>query len=85
MTKSASADLQQPQSSAEERDASPLFVGLIALCAGITVSNLYLTQPLLPLVAESLRVSPSQVGFLPTIGQVGYALVHLQDRFRSTG
>jgi predicted MFS family arabinose efflux permease len=74
MTKSASAEVQEPEGSAEKPGASPLIVALIALCAGITVSNLYLTQPLLPLVAENLHVSPSQVGFLPTIGQAGYAL-----------
>jgi predicted MFS family arabinose efflux permease len=74
MTKSASADVQRPENSVGNSGASPLLVGLIALCAGITVANLYLTQPLLPLVAESLRVSPSQVGLLPTIGQAGYAL-----------
>ena len=68
MTKSASAEVREPDRSAEKPGASPLMVGLIALCAGITVSNLYLTQPLLPLVAESLKVSSSQVGFLPTIG-----------------
>ena len=90
MTKSASAGVQQPEGSAGKPGASPLIVGLIALCAGITVANLYLTQPLLPLVAESLRVSPSQVGFLPTIGQAGYALgilliVPLGDVMRRRG
>jgi predicted MFS family arabinose efflux permease len=74
MTKLASTEVQEPEGSAEKPGVSPLIVALIALCAGITVSNLYLTQPLLPLVAESLRVSPTQVGFLPTIGQAGYAL-----------
>jgi predicted MFS family arabinose efflux permease len=74
MTRSASAEVQQAESPAESSGVSPLLVGLIALCAGVTVSNLYLTQPLLPLVAEDLRVGPSQVGFLPTIGQAGYAL-----------
>lgn len=68
MTNPASADMQGPGGSAGEAGASPLIVGVISLCAGIKVSNLYLTQPLLPLVAESLKVSPSQVGFLPTIG-----------------
>jgi predicted MFS family arabinose efflux permease len=68
MTKSVSAEVREPQGSAGNTGASPLVVGLIAICAGITVSNLYLTQPLLPLVAETLRVSPSQVGFLPTTG-----------------
>src|SRR5829696_4186284 len=90
MTKSASAKAQEPKSSSEKPGVSPLLVGLIALCAGVTVSNLYLTQPLLPLVAESLRVSPSQVGFLPTIGQAGYALgilliVPLGDVLRRRG
>jgi predicted MFS family arabinose efflux permease len=74
MTKPASAGRQETRSSTEKAGAGPLVVALIALCAGITVSNLYLTQPLLPLVAESLGVSTSQVGFLPTIGQIGYAL-----------
>src|SRR5215207_7234266 len=90
MTKSASAEVQGPEGSAEKPGASPLIVSLIALCAGITVSNLYLTQPLLPLVAESLKVSSSQVGFLPTIGQAGYALgilliVPLGDVLRRRG
>ena len=83
-------EVQEPEGSTEESGASPLIVGLIALCAGVTVANLYLTQPLLPLVAESLRVSPSQVGFLPTIGQAGYALgilliVPLGDVLRRRG
>lgn len=52
---------------------SPALVALVSLCAGITVANLYLTQPLLPLVAQSLGVSPSKVGFLPTVAQAGYA------------
>jgi predicted MFS family arabinose efflux permease len=90
MTNPASTEVQEPEVSAEKPGASPLLVALIALCAGITVSNLYLTQPLLPLVAESLRVSPSQVGFLPTIGQAGYALgilliVPLGDVLRRRG
>jgi predicted MFS family arabinose efflux permease len=90
VTKSASAEVQEPEGSAEKPGASPLIVALIALCAGITVSNLYLTQPLLPVVAESLRVDPSQVGFLPTIGQAGYALgilliVPLGDVLRRRG
>src|SRR5919107_1491120 len=87
MTKSASAEVQQPERSSGKPGASPLIVGMIALCAGITVSNLYLTQPL---VAESLRVSPSQVGFLPTIGQAVYAMgilliVPLGDVLRRRG
>ena len=90
MTNPASADVQEPERSAGKPGTSPLIVGMIALCAGITVSNLYLTQPLLPLVAESLRVSPSQVGLLPTIGQAGYALgilliVPLGDVLRRRG
>jgi len=90
MTKPVSTDMREAESCAGTPGASPLVVGLIALCTGITVSNLYLTQPLLPLVAESLRVSTSQVGFLPTIGQIGYALgilliVPLGDVLRRRG
>jgi hypothetical protein len=39
MTKSASAEVREPEGSAEKPGASPLIVALIALCAGITVSN----------------------------------------------
>src|SRR5215213_6136654 len=74
MTKSVPTKVRETESSAGETGASPLIIGLIALCAGVTVSNLYLTQPLLPLLAEGLGTNPSQVGLLPTIGQVGYAL-----------
>ncbi|HEX5848837.1 MAG TPA: MFS transporter [Rubrobacter sp.] len=90
MTGSTSAEVRQQENPTGSSDVSTLLVGLIALCAGVTVSNLYLTQPLLPLVAESLRVGPSQVGFLPTIGQAGYALgilliVPLGDVLRRKG
>jgi predicted MFS family arabinose efflux permease len=69
MTKSVPTKVRETESSAGETGVSPLIIGLIALCAGVTVSNLYLTQPLLPLLAEGLGTNPSQVGFLPTIGR----------------
>ena len=90
MTNPAAGGMQGLGDSAEETGANPLVVGVISLCAGITVSNLYMTQPLLSLVAQSLKASPSQVGFLPTIGQIGYALgilliVPLGDVLRRRG
>jgi len=44
MTKPVSTDVRETEGSTEETSASPLVVGLIALCAGITVSNLYRTR-----------------------------------------
>ena len=42
--KSTFPDTREMENPAEGEKASPLVVGLIALCAGITVSNLYLTS-----------------------------------------
>ncbi|GAA0935881.1 MFS transporter [Pseudonocardia zijingensis] len=49
-------------------------VPLVALCAGVTVANIYLAHPILTLLAEAFGVPESATGFVVTVAQVGYAL-----------
>ncbi len=55
-------------------DISARLVLLLAVAAAGTVANLYYAQPLLPEMARSLRVTAAQVGWVPVLTQVGYAL-----------
>lgn len=74
MTEPATSGTRETEDATGSESIGPLLAGLIALCAGVTVSNLYLTQPLLTLITESLQANPARVGLLPTLGQAGYAL-----------
>lgn len=47
---------------------------LLATCAGLGVANVYYLQPGLSLVQADFGTSPEQVGWLPTLTQIGYAL-----------
>jgi predicted MFS family arabinose efflux permease len=47
---------------------------LLAIAACLTVANLYYSQPLLPLIARDLHVTPRSAGLIPTATQIGYAL-----------
>lgn len=49
-------------------------VPLIALCCGVTVANIYLAQPLLPLIVRDLDISTGAASRVPTFAQLGYAL-----------
>ena len=46
----------------------------MAIASGITVANLYYSQPLLALLADDFKASAHEVGLIPTLTQVGYAL-----------
>lgn len=46
---------------------------LLAVVCGAAVANIYYAQPLLPVVADALRVSEGSAGLLVTASQVGYA------------
>ena len=48
-------------------------VPLAALCAGVTVANIYLAYPVLPLIAEQFDVGDGAVQFVVTGAQLGYA------------
>ena len=49
-------------------------VALLAVVCGAAVANIYYAQPLLPVVADALRVSEGSAGLLVTASQIGYAL-----------
>ncbi|WP_242865766.1 MFS transporter [Desulfosporosinus sp. HMP52] len=46
----------------------------MAIASGITVANLYYSQPLLVEIAESFQVTQVSVGFVAMLTQIGYAL-----------
>ncbi|WP_242343725.1 MFS transporter [Anaeromyxobacter terrae] len=47
---------------------------LLAGTAGLTVANLYYSQPLLPMIAAELHVAPGTAGLVSTATQIGYAV-----------
>lgn len=46
----------------------------MALAAGICVANLYYCQPLLQQIQQSLGGSDTEIGWIPTLTQISYAL-----------
>jgi predicted MFS family arabinose efflux permease len=46
----------------------------MAAAAGVTVANLYYNQPILAQIAQEMRITPAQVGFLPVLTQIGYGI-----------
>lgn len=59
--------------SAAPHPVRPLVFTAMAVCSGATVANVYLAQPLLQLLADSLGVSKSSAGVVVTCAQFGYA------------
>ncbi len=49
-------------------------VWMMAVTSGAAVANLYYNQPLLAVIAQSFHVSAHQVGLIPMLTQLGYAL-----------
>ncbi|MFZ8201285.1 MFS transporter [Alteromonas portus] len=47
---------------------------LLACAVAATAANLYYTQPILPLIGESLGVKESALGAIPALAQIGYAI-----------
>lgn len=47
---------------------------LMAIAAGATVANNYYCQPILLVIANDLKISVDQVGYMPLLSQVGYGL-----------
>ncbi|WP_369790415.1 MFS transporter [Rouxiella sp. WC2420] len=47
---------------------------LIAIACGITVANVYLSQPILNEIAQSFHASPETASLVTTMAQVGYAI-----------
>ncbi|MER5430924.1 MFS transporter [Streptomyces sp. NPDC002588] len=55
------------------RRGRDLLLVLIALCTAVTAGNIYLTAPLLPLIARDFGSTPSAVAWLASVAQFGYA------------
>jgi predicted MFS family arabinose efflux permease len=58
----------------DTRTLTPGQARLLAFTAGATVANLYYAQPLLPTIADSLRVSQTSASLLVTITQLSYGV-----------
>jgi predicted MFS family arabinose efflux permease len=49
-------------------------IWLMAITSGAAAANLYYNQPLLAAIAQSLDASTREIGLIPTLSQIGYAL-----------
>jgi len=49
-------------------------VAVMAVAAGVTVANIYYSQPILSAIAASFHASEEQIGTLPVLTQAGYGL-----------
>ncbi|MCY0988757.1 MFS transporter [Nannocystis sp. ILAH1] len=67
-------DLSPSSTATRPADLPGPLLGLLATSTGLAAASIYYAQPLLALLAESLRVTPSSVGLVPTLTQLGYAL-----------
>jgi predicted MFS family arabinose efflux permease len=63
--------MRPPSFSSSESLTPPL--RLLALGTAVTVATIYLTQPILNLLAGALHASTRQMGFVTTVTQLGYA------------
>lgn len=53
---------------------NPRLILLFAVIGALAVANVYFAQPLLGSIADSLAVTPSQIGVVVSATQLGYAL-----------
>ncbi|WP_044874472.1 MFS transporter [Pseudomonas sp. LFM046] len=60
-------------SSAAPMGVSNRLVTLMAACCALAVSTIYYHQPLLPQMAASFGLAPTQAGLVATLTQLGYA------------
>lgn len=51
---------------------SMMQVLVMAAAAGVTVANIYYSQPILPAMAATIHASQGQIGWLPVLTQAGY-------------
>lgn len=69
-----SAALTTPPPSPTATAISRPLVFLLATAAGLAVASIYYSQPLLGLLGADLHAGTAQVGLVPTLTQLGYAL-----------
>jgi predicted MFS family arabinose efflux permease len=83
MTSAQTATAAKPPAQAR---LSPSLTFLLAAGTGLTVAALYYSQPTLGVLAQDMHASGRQIGWIPTLTQLGYAiglllLAPLGDRF----
>ncbi|WP_413557048.1 MFS transporter [Bdellovibrio sp. HCB209] len=61
-------------SQAHPNKLSATTVWIMAIATGLSVANLYYNQPLLAELQKEFGVSVKEIGIIPTLTQVGYAL-----------
>ena len=66
--------VQAPSSAPTPEALSRPMVLLLAAGAGMSVASIYYNQPLLGGLGQSLQADAAQVGLIPTLTQLGYAL-----------
>lgn len=71
---SGSAHATAAESTPLSDDPSSRLVLLLACAAGLSVASLYYCQPMLGILAADIGVSALDIGFVPTLTQLGYAL-----------
>jgi predicted MFS family arabinose efflux permease len=64
---------QMPASTTTEQPGHSLIL-LLATGAGLSVASLYYSQPMLGILASAIGASSRNIGFVPTLTQLGYAL-----------
>ncbi|MBB1625340.1 MFS transporter [Achromobacter sp. UMC71] len=75
-----------PRAHSAPQDLSAGLVLLLAIGAGLAVASLYYNQPMLGVLGADLRASAGELGWIPTLTQLGYAfgiltLAPLGDRY----
>ncbi|HWU41786.1 MAG TPA: MFS transporter, partial [Bdellovibrio sp.] len=61
-------------SSSSSNKLTATTVWIMAIATGLSVANLYYNQPLLAELQKSFSVSVKEIGIIPTLTQLGYAL-----------
>lgn len=71
MTCAQQATISSPPAQAR---LSPSLTFLLAAGTGLTVAALYYSQPTLGVLAQDMHASGRQIGWIPTLTQLGYAI-----------
>lgn len=61
-------------SSAASNTLSTHIIFLLALGAGLSVASIYYSQPMLSIIGTTFHSRVTEIGLVPTLTQIGYAL-----------
>ena len=69
-----SSSLSYPASPSTDKAMSFSLIALLATGAGLSVASLYYSQPMLGILAEDIGANAQDIGLVPTLTQLGYAV-----------